>query len=94
MLEFCEEPYLCRRKVLLNYLDEDFRSKECNNMCDNCVKDLRVAEIDFTDQARIIVSMVECTIRKKIKNPVPENICCIFLTFETFHLEISLLNSE
>lgn len=27
MLEFCEEPYLCRRKVLLNYLDEDFRSK-------------------------------------------------------------------
>lgn len=49
MLEFCEEPYLCRRKVLLNYLDEDFRSKECNNMCDNCQKDLRVADIDFTD---------------------------------------------
>ena len=66
MLEFCEEPYLCRRKVLLNYLDEDFRSKECNTMCDNCKKGLNVAEIDFTEQARYVVSMIESAIRKKL----------------------------
>lgn len=66
MLEFCEEPYLCRRKVLLNYLDEDFRSKECNVMCDNCKKDLQVAEIDFTEHARYIVALIESSVRKKL----------------------------
>jgi superfamily II DNA helicase RecQ len=30
IIEFCEEPYLCRRKVLLGYLSEDFRSQNCN----------------------------------------------------------------
>jgi superfamily II DNA helicase RecQ len=66
MLEFCEEPYLCRRKVLLNYLDEDFRSKECNVMCDNCKKELKVTEIDFTEQAKYVVAMVESSLRKKM----------------------------
>lgn len=59
ILEFCEEPYLCRRKILLNYLGEDFRSKKCNNMCDNCRKGLRIGEIDFTEQARVVAYMVE-----------------------------------
>jgi superfamily II DNA helicase RecQ len=36
IIEFCEEPYLCRRKVLLNYLSEDFRAQNCNHFCDNC----------------------------------------------------------
>ena len=66
MLEFCEEPYLCRRKVMLNYLDEDFRSKQCNTMCDNCKKGLKVAEIDFTEQAKYVVAMVETSVRKKM----------------------------
>ena len=66
MLEFCEEPYLCRRKVLLSYLDEEFLSKECHVMCDNCKKDLNVIEVDFTEQAKYVVSMVEQSMRKKI----------------------------
>eukprot|EP00347_Sterkiella_histriomuscorum_P003511 403364021 len=66
ILEFCEEPYLCRRKILLNYLGEDFKSKKCNNMCDNCRKGLRVAEIDFTEQARYVVAMVESALKKKM----------------------------
>ena len=66
MLEFCEEPYLCRRKVLLSYLAEEFTSKECNMMCDNCRKYLNVADVDFTEQARYVVSMIETSIRKKM----------------------------
>jgi superfamily II DNA helicase RecQ len=66
MLEFCEEPYLCRRKVLLNYLDEDFRSKQCNTMCDNCKKGLRTEEREYTEEARYVVAMVESSIRKKM----------------------------
>ena len=66
ILEFCEEPYLCRRKILLNYLGEDFSKKKCNNMCDNCRKGLKVAEIDFTEHARFVVAMVERALIKKM----------------------------
>tara|TARA_B100000683_G_scaffold168219_2_gene162163 strand:- start:1188 stop:3368 length:2181 start_codon:yes stop_codon:yes gene_type:complete len=30
------ETAMCRRKYLLHYFGEDFESKNCNNMCDNC----------------------------------------------------------
>jgi superfamily II DNA helicase RecQ len=66
ILEFSEEPYLCRRKILLNYLGEDFRSKHCNLNCDNCRKGLRIGEVDFTEQARVIVYLVESAIKKKM----------------------------
>jgi bloom syndrome protein len=59
IIEFCEEPYLCRRKVLLNYLSEDFRASNCNKKCDNCLKALKVAEVDFTEQAQSIVYLVD-----------------------------------
>ncbi len=66
IIEFCEEPYLCRRKILLNYLGEDFRTKNCNNKCDNCQKELRVAEVDFTEQARLIVYFVDVAMKKRM----------------------------
>ena len=78
MLEFCEEPYLCRRKVLLNYLDEDFRSRECNTMCDNCRKGQGVTEVDYTEQARYVVSMIESAVRKRLDLTVLQ--ICKFLS--------------
>lgn len=43
MLEYCEEPFLCRRKMLLNFLGEEFDASKCmfqhkgnTIMCDNC----------------------------------------------------------
>ena len=66
ILEFCEEPYLCRRKILLNYLGEDFRSKHCLMNCDNCRKGLRIGEVDYTEQARVIVYLVESALKKKM----------------------------
>ena len=36
MLEYCEEQYLCRRFMQLRFLGEDFKSENCNGMCDNC----------------------------------------------------------
>jgi len=66
ILEFCEEPYLCRRKILLNYMGEDFRSKHCEMSCDNCRKGLRIGEVDYTEQARVLVYLVESAIKKKM----------------------------
>ena len=36
ILNFCEEPYVCRRKLQMNFLGEEFDEKLCKQMCDNC----------------------------------------------------------
>ena len=66
IIEFCEEPYLCRRKILLNYLGEDFRTRNCEQKCDNCQKSLQVAEMDFTEQARYVVYLVDAAQKKRM----------------------------
>ena len=33
-------------------------------MCDNCAKELKVAEVDFTEQARVIVYLVDAALKK------------------------------
>ena len=77
IIEFCEEPYLCRRKVLLNYLAEDFKAGQCKQRCDNCLKQLRVAEVDFTEQARAIVYLIEAAQKKRMDMTVLQ--ICKFL---------------
>ena len=36
ILDYCEEPYICRRKMQLKFLGEEFSESLCNAMCDNC----------------------------------------------------------
>ena len=36
ILEYCEEPYACRRKLQLQFLGEEFDEQKCDKMCDNC----------------------------------------------------------
>jgi bloom syndrome protein len=59
ILEFCEEPHQCRRKMLLNFLGEEFDYKECNRMCDNCKKGMDVIEKDFTKEAKLVLMFVQ-----------------------------------
>lgn len=58
ILEYCEEPYICRRKMQLNFLGEDFDERNCNKMCDNCKQDLKVVQKDMTREAKIVLQMV------------------------------------
>jgi bloom syndrome protein len=44
ILDYCEEPYICRRKLQLNFLGEDFDERLCNKMCDNCKQGLVVVQ--------------------------------------------------
>ena len=36
VIDFAEEKYICWRKMLLDYLGENFDENECKKMCDNC----------------------------------------------------------
>ena len=47
-MEYCEEPYLCRRKMQLEFLGEAFDANSCKGMCDNCRQGLKVVEKDYT----------------------------------------------
>ena len=43
MLEYAEEPVLCRRNMLLSYFGHPFSSEQClqdDQLCDNCAKGL------------------------------------------------------
>ncbi|KAK6590304.1 DEAD DEAH box helicase [Cryptosporidium xiaoi] len=37
MIKYCEEQYICRRKIILSHFGEYFSSK-CNVECDNCMR--------------------------------------------------------
>jgi len=49
---------------MLNYLAENFRTKNCEKMCDNCNKGLKVAEGDFTEYAKTMVNYIEALYNK------------------------------
>jgi bloom syndrome protein len=51
ILNYCEEPFECRRKLQLNFLGEEFDSKKCKRMCDNCKKGLHVVKRDVSQDA-------------------------------------------
>ena len=59
MLEYCEEPYLCRRMMQLLYLGEDFDASECNEMCDNCRTQLQPTHRDVTEEAQRLIECIE-----------------------------------
>lgn len=58
MLDYLEETVVCRRKLQLNLLGEDFSSKKCNNNCDNCIKNEFVADRDVTGEAKDIINFI------------------------------------
>ena len=43
----------------LNFLGEEFDEQQCNNMCDNCLKGVRVIEVDRAREAWIVVRLVQ-----------------------------------
>ena len=55
MLEYCEEPNSCRRKMCIEFLGEKFDAKKCNRMCDNCIKDNEFDSVDVSDEARTVL---------------------------------------
>ena len=60
MLEYCEEPNLCRRVMQLTFLGEkDFNKEQCQGMCDNCKKKQTIGLQDLTDAAIKMVDVIK-----------------------------------
>ena len=59
ILDYCEEPYICRREMQLNFLGEEFDAKtHCKKMCDNCKKNKKVVERDCTVEAKKLIELL------------------------------------
>ena len=74
MVDYCEEEFLCRRVMALEYFDEKFNSNDCNLMCDNCNKDLTSIEKDFTKESLIILNFVKNCSDKLLKITIAQSV--------------------
>lgn len=58
---YCVNEVECRRRLVLQYFDEDFPRSECNKTCDNCHQDKSAGYVtkDVTMHVRNLVEMVQ-----------------------------------
>lgn len=62
IIDYCEEPNICRRKLQLNFLGEDFDPKDCNGFCDNCItlkkRNSKIIEKNVTDTSITLLKFI------------------------------------
>ncbi|KAL1204974.1 ATP-dependent DNA helicase Q-like 2 [Cardamine amara subsp. amara] len=59
IVRYCQSKTKCRRSAFFRHFGEP--SQDCNGMCDNCGLSSEVKEVDVSDLAKLVVSMVQET---------------------------------
>ncbi|KAK0632374.1 hypothetical protein B0T14DRAFT_597860 [Immersiella caudata] len=62
LVYFCEDRWVCRRKQILKYFDEEFDQADCGKTCDNCRDDTvhtKSVTVDFTIYAMGVLRAVQ-----------------------------------
>lgn len=59
VINYCEDIFTCRRKLQLEYLGENFESKECKNTCDNCSSGRKGFVKDLSAEAVHVVNFLQ-----------------------------------
>ena len=72
MLEYCEEPNLCRRMMQLQFLGEAFSNELCMRMCDNCRRGQQITQMDKSREAIILLQCVQGINEQKSKISVTQ----------------------
>ncbi|KAJ0233120.1 ATP-dependent DNA helicase Q-like 2 [Hirschfeldia incana] len=57
IVRYCQSKTKCRRSAFFRHFGE--LSQDCNGMCDNCALSSEVKEVDVSDLAKLVVSMVQ-----------------------------------
>ena len=58
-LRYCENEFLCRRTMQLEFFGEDFDRNECNKTCDNCRANRTAERRDLTNVAIQIMDLLD-----------------------------------
>ncbi len=64
-LRYCENEFLCRRTMQLDFFGERFDRKNCGKTCDNCKAGRKSERRDLSDDARIILQLLASLINLK-----------------------------
>ncbi|KCV72725.1 hypothetical protein H696_00303 [Fonticula alba] len=57
VIAFCEDPFTCRRELILNYYGQTFDNQECGGLCDNCQRRKQFARVDCTEEAQLLANI-------------------------------------
>ncbi|CAA7061241.1 unnamed protein product [Microthlaspi erraticum] len=57
IVRYCQSKTKCRRSAFFRHFGEP--SQDCNGMCDNCALSSEVKEVDVSNLAKLVVSMVQ-----------------------------------
>ncbi|XP_074601090.1 ATP-dependent DNA helicase Q1-like isoform X2 [Brevipalpus obovatus] len=70
MFRFCEDQAVCRRVNLLSYFGETFEScvKSKSVKCDNCSRGANFVEKDCTEDAKVVLRMVDTLLKQPYRN--------------------------
>jgi bloom syndrome protein len=58
-VQFCLNSAECRRVMLLRYFGEEFDARLCGASCDNCAKGGQVEYLDWTEDAKAVLQIIE-----------------------------------
>lgn len=58
-LRYCENEFICRRTMQLEFFGEKFDRAKCNNTCDNCISGKVPEKRNLTNDAKIILQLLE-----------------------------------
>ncbi|XBW34840.1 hypothetical protein QEN19_000407 [Hanseniaspora menglaensis] len=59
VLNYCSNTIECRRKLVLQYFNENFNVALCKKTCDNCKASNEVENRDVSEDAKVLLSIVE-----------------------------------
>lgn len=55
---FCDNKSDCRRAQVLQYFNEHFHRRDCNDNCDNCLSDAQFQTVDFSEHAVRAIKLI------------------------------------
>ena len=64
-VRYCENEFLCRRTMQLDFFGERFGREKCNRTCDNCRSGLQPEKRNLTDVAKVVLNLFEDLLKQK-----------------------------
>ena len=64
-LRYCENEFLCRRTMQLEFFGERFEREKCNKTCDNCKSGKIAEKRDLTTEALTIMELLDSLLEQK-----------------------------